>query len=195
MHYLIAYDKALFLYLNTASWLRADAFWLFMSSKAAWLIYSVPVALLLIVKLRRAFISRLFVILLLFLVTDQTANLFKNNIRRPRPCREPGLLADMHFINGHCSEYGYFSGHAANSMGLVFFCSLLLGTLFPRYRTAVWTGGLLFVFMVSFSRVMVGVHYPLDIVSGWLWGAFCASLLYRGLLYLQKRRDTGKAAD
>jgi len=185
VHYLIELDKALFLQLNTASWLRADAFWIFMSSKAAWFLYGIPVTALFLFKERLAFALRFVWVLLLFLLADQTANFFKNNIQRPRPCRDTELRAEMHFINERCSPYGYFSAHAANSMGLVVFCSLGMAALYPRRRLWIWVSGIVFSLLVSLSRIMVGVHYPFDIASGWLWGILCALLLYRLALYVQ----------
>lgn len=196
VHYLIEFDKALFLYLNTASWLQADTFWIFMSSRLAWLLYCIPAAVLLGYALRTRLAERILWILLLFLITDQSANFFKNNIRRPRPCREPELLAEMNFVNGKCSKYGYFSGHAANSMALVVFTSLSLAAAYPRRKVWIWAGGLFFTFLVSFSRIMVGVHYPFDILSGWTWGTLTGLFLYRaipGIYRLLKRRSSREA--
>jgi len=193
VHYLIELDKALFLSLNTASWLQADVFWIFMSSRLAWLLYCIPAAALLGYALRQRFATYLLWFLLLFLITDQSANFFKNTIQRPRPCREPELLAEMNFINGKCSQYGYFSGHSANSMALVVFTSLSLCAVYPRHKAWIWAGGLLFTLLVSFSRIMVGVHYPFDVLSGWTWGALTGLFLYRAVQWIYRLLKSRKA--
>lgn len=58
------------------------------------------------------------------------------------------------------------SGHAMGSVALVLAVSMLL--VRSRWRWAARIGGALFVLGVGLSRMYLGVHYPSDVVAGWI---------------------------
>jgi undecaprenyl-diphosphatase len=178
---LLDWDKEVFLYLNglgTASW---DGFWLVVTNK--WT--SVPLYLCLLGLTLRSFgLKRTLIILLtvalLITVTDQLANFFKYGVQRLRPCHEPGLRDAMRLVQSYCGgNYGFYSAHASNSMGLAVFFACLMN---PRYRGL---GGILvfWALIVSYSRIYVGVHYPLDVITGIMAGFLMGWLFTR--LYLK----------
>ncbi|HSL10836.1 MAG TPA: phosphatase PAP2 family protein [Actinomycetota bacterium] len=69
------------------------------------------------------------------------------------------------------SGLGFPSGHAAVSTAIV--CAVI-----PFLRTP-WRWALLIVpVLVSFGRIYVGAHLPLDVVGGAAIGLFCASLYH-----------------
>ena len=60
--------------------------------------------------------------------------------------------------------YGFFSAHAANTLSLAVFLSLLV-------RNRIFTFALVFWSLVNcYSRLYLGVHYPLDILTGIVCG-------------------------
>jgi len=70
------------------------------------------------------------------------------------------------------------SGHAANAT-MVWLCLALLLPRGGRGRAiAVWTAVWL-VLAVGLSRVMLGVHWPSDVIGGWAFGLFWSLLLLR----------------
>ncbi|MEY4286107.1 MAG: hypothetical protein RL511_180, partial [Bacteroidota bacterium] len=72
--------------------------------------------------------------------------------------------------------FGFVSSHAANLAAmLVFIFPYLKSNRFIIYALA------LYVFLVSYSRVYLGVHYPTDVLCGALLGATIAWLLRRYL--------------
>ena len=113
---------------------------------------------------------------LLILVTDQATNLFKDGLERLRPCHEPVLKEMVRLVKPSCGGlYGYFSGHASNSFALAVFFSCIFGVKYIRLPFL-----LLFVaFLVAYSRIYIGVHYPLDVVSGMVFGSLVGMVFYR----------------
>ena len=70
------------------------------------------------------------------------------------------------------------SGHAANAT-LVWLCLALLLPRSARARTfAIW-GAVWLSLAVGLSRVVLGVHWPSDVIGGWAFGLFWTMLLLR----------------
>ena len=168
-------DEQLFVVLNSLGSQRWDGLWLFITNKVSWIPFYV---VLMVLGVRHVGWRNLLIIMglivVMITVTDQLANLFKQGFERLRPCREEHLKEVIRYIAPRCGRYGYFSAHAANSMALAVFLGLLLG------NTCRHLVRLLFVLasIVSFSRIYVGVHYPLDILTGMAVGALVALLVY-----------------
>jgi undecaprenyl-diphosphatase len=169
-------DEQLFVSLNSLGSERWDGLWLFVTNKLSWIPFFVA---LLYLVYRHYGLKNMLIIMALIVVmitaTDQLANLFKHGFERPRPCREEHLKEIIRYIAPRCGRYGYFSAHAASSMALAVF----LGLLFRKtYKHLVFL--LLFcASIVGFSRIYVGVHYPLDTLTGMVIGALVGFLLYK----------------
>ncbi len=94
----------------------------------------------------------------------------KEIITRPRP--------DVRPHPSSVSRYSFPSGHAANTIAL--WMALLLITRGRRRRQALVVAGAVVVGLVGFSRLAIGVHYPSDILAGWLWVGAWAALVWPG---------------
>lgn len=62
--------------------------------------------------------------------------------------------------------FSFPSGHAMSSMGFV--AALIVLTWNTGWRVWVWLFGSLFVVSIGWTRLYLGVHYPSDIVAGWM---------------------------
>lgn len=161
---LIHLDKELFLFLNSLGNERWDGFWMFITNQKSW--YPLYVVLLFFSFKRfgtRKTLLLLVTVALLILCTDQLSNFFKNGVQRLRPCYDPELYGLMRLVKNSCGgKYSYFSGHAVNSFAVAFFFTYLLGV---KYRML---GAILMIWaaFVAYSRIYVGVHFPLDVLTG-----------------------------
>ena len=112
---------------------------------------------------------------ILILFTDQGTNLFKNTFQRLRPCHEPELEGLVRLVKSGCGGfYGYFSGHSSNSFALaVFFSNLLIG-----YHKRIPFFFITLSGLIAYSRIYIGVHYPLDVISGIAFGTIMGYFFY-----------------
>jgi len=173
-------DRALFHWINVSLGHEALApFMRVMSDLDKFL----PVIVLLVLWLltRGGKRGRITVLVLPFLIlaTDQTSShLLKPLVSRPRPCRPEAGIPDVRTHGVGCSSRGSFpSSHAANMAATAVF-------LAGRFPTWAVPAGLI-AFLVGYSRVYLGVHYPFDVLGGWALGAF----LGWGALVLARRLD------
>lgn len=178
MEEIVKWDKQIFLFFNNLGNDFWDPVWLQISSTSLW----IPLYAFLIFLLFRSLHWKSFLIVLLFVtanvfLTDQgSVWLFKEQFQRLRPCHTEELIARMRIVKEGCGGwYGFVSSHAANTFGMAV---LVGGILRLRYRFALILL-LLWASVVSYSRIYVGVHYPLDIICGGLYGALCGFLLLK----------------
>ena len=111
-------------------------------------------------------------LVMLIIVSDQlSSNVLKPYFARPRPCH--GIVDDVRLLVDCGSGYSFPSSHAVNNAAFGVFMSYY-------YRRMTWAFAL-YAAMMCLSRVVVGVHYPSDVLGGAVIGAIFAS----GLIYIQ----------
>jgi undecaprenyl-diphosphatase len=99
------------------------------------------------------------------------SGILKPLVARPRPTRVPDLEGVLHLVNGYRSgKYGFVSSHAANTMA----CALLFSLIWRKKITTFLL--MLWVAANCYSRMYLGVHYPLDILGGLIVGMGTALL-------------------
>ena len=111
-------------------------------------------------KTRRTSFLMLVALFISFVVGEEV---LKHIFQRPRPFLS---LEGVNLLIAPSGSFSFPSGHAANA----FAASLVVARKVPRLAWPV----LLLAVIMAFSRVYVGVHYPLDILGGALLGALCA---------------------
>lgn len=68
--------------------------------------------------------------------------------------------------------FGFPSGHASTSMC---FYGIIIYLIYTHVRNDLWRNILMitfgvWIFLAGISRVWLGVHFPLDVIAGWLLG-------------------------
>jgi membrane-associated phospholipid phosphatase len=108
-------------------------------------------------------------------VADFTsATLIKNVVQRVRPCRDPAIAATV--INplevGCGTGYSFPSTHATDHFAMALFLILV----FCKKWRWIWFWAILWAALISFAQVYVGVHYPIDVTAGALYGSLIGIL-------------------
>ncbi len=170
---IVEFDKQLFLYLNGfhTSWL--DAAMVFFSKSKVW----IPLYLIIVFNLFKNYGSKdglRYVMLILFAVgfSDFVASgIMKPYFQRLRPCHD--FLNEMILVGNCGGKYGFVSSHAANSFALFFSIYIIFG------KRHFWTYFLLgWAIIVSYSRIYLGVHFPMDVFLGGLIGISVSTLIF-----------------
>jgi undecaprenyl-diphosphatase len=112
-------------------------------------------ALLLFNRRRWRSLTYLIVTLLGSIIINRTAKVLLHRVR-PHLWESPAPEFD----------YGFPSGHAMSSM--TFVAVLVILTWGSRWRWLVLIVGAIFVLVIGWTRLYLGVHYPSDILAGWM---------------------------
>lgn len=103
----------------------------------------------------------------ILLISGWLNHFLKELFAEPRP----GVF-HPHIALYHFSSYGFPSGAGQQTM-------LLSGLFILTFRTAwAWALGLAYLFLISFSRIYLGVHFPSDVAGGWVAGLFLLWIYY-----------------
>ena len=167
-------DTELLIFLNSLGNKSWDPLWVSITDKFTFL----PLFILIIFFLFKKNGTKGLLVILLFisvliLFTDQFTNLVKDFTQRLRPCRLDELQGLLRDIDIRCGKYSFFSAHAANSISVTIFIINCVDESVKKFLKPVL---ILWVMIFSYSRIYLGVHYPLDTIFGLSFGIFSGFL-------------------
>ena len=117
---------------------------------------------------------------LVILLSDQlSSSVFKPLCKRYRPTHHPDYMHIVDIVREYRGgQYGFISGHAANSFGLAMFFTLL-------FKNKLVTGFfILWALINCYSRIYLGVHFISDIIAGLIFGSLIGFFVYEIYIYL-----------
>ena len=167
-------DTELLIFLNNLGNKSWDPLWVSITDKFTFL----PLFILIIFFLFKKNGTKGLLVILLFisvliLFTDQFTNVVKDFTQRLRPCRLDELQGLLRDIDIRCGKYGFFSAHAANSISVTIFIINCVDESVKKFLKPLL---ILWVIIFSYSRIYLGVHYPLDTIFGLSFGIFSGFL-------------------
>ncbi|MFA5574565.1 MAG: phosphatase PAP2 family protein [Brumimicrobium sp.] len=182
IEYLEKIDQQLLLLVNGANSPFLDEFMWIVSGKITW----APLYLILFYFVFKKYSLKHAIWFSIFgfaaiAIGDSTATyLFKYNFARYRPSHHLFLEELLHFYEikpGDLykgGQYGFISGHATNSSIIATMFTLQLKKFYKPIGIllGIW------VLLIVYSRIYLGVHYPSDVIAGIFWGTLIACVLH-----------------
>jgi len=113
---------------------------------------------------------------IIFLLSVYVNTGIKEIFQQPRPF---DILPEIQKV--HAYGYGFPSGHAQSSL-------VVWGSI-AYWNKQIWIRNLsvLLILLIGFSRIYLGVHFPTDILGGWLIGGLILGLSY--FIFLKIKLD------
>ena len=173
-------DKDLLVFLNSLGNEQWDSFWLIITNQFSWAPLFIFVFYLVIKSngwKRGGFIILCMILLVAF--SDQFVNLIKNSTARLRPNNDPEIKELLRtFIRPQ--SFSFVSGHAATS---TFFSVFTILVLREKYKYIYFI--ICFPLIFAYSRLYLGVHFPIDVTLGMVMGV----LFSYGYYFLYRKAD------
>ncbi|MAV16150.1 MAG: phosphatase PAP2 family protein [Candidatus Marinimicrobia bacterium] len=162
-------DKKIFYFFNTS--ISNSIFDIFMPIVTNQDIWTIPILILIFyLAYKGGRIGKSCILLLIIAVglSDYiSASILKPYFERLRPSH--ANLDEIIILMGKGGKYGFVSSHAAN----IFAACTVLGFFYKKYKIQF----LFIAYLISFSRVYVGVHYPGDVLFGGILGYLLATII------------------
>lgn len=171
---LLQYDTELLIFLNNLGSSFWDPFWMFITNQLNW----TPLFLFIIYLTFRRFGWKKGTVLIISMIglvaiSDQFVNFVKNSTMRLRPVNDP-LVSEFLRIVYKPGGFSFMSGHATTS---TFFTVFVITVLSGYGKRVFWL--LTFPILFGYSRLYLGVHYPTDVMTGFLTGIILALLYFK----------------
>ncbi len=179
---LIEKDQQLLIYLNNLGTDFLDPIFMYITHQINWWPFFLILIFLLLKKITLKQFGLLVLVLTVFFVfTDQMTNLVKYSVARLRPVNDP-LIEPFLRILRKANSPSFFSGHASNSSGSI----LIIFLIMKRYYKYAW---LIFFFplIFAYTRIYLALHYPLDILCGYIFGIASGFLFYYIFKYFNNK--------
>jgi len=170
---IIQIDQNLLVYLNNLGSTKWDSLWLFITNQFFWSPLFILIFYLTIKSYgwkTGGFLILSMIVLVAF--SDQFTNFIKNTVQRSRPNNNEEIKHLLRVLINPQS-YSFMSGHATTS---TFFSVYVLLLLKDNYKYIYLI--LFFPLVFSYSRLYLGVHFPIDIFVGILIGVTFANLYF-----------------
>lgn len=172
---LIDIDKQLTLLLNGSGSLFLDGLAVTATSTLVWVALYLSLFYVIIRSGDMKFIAlTVIAVVVCIVLADQGASgICKPLVQRFRPSQDPSLLLSVDIVGGYRGGmYGFFSSHAANTIAVATFFSLLTRCRPVTIHLYFWA------LLNCWTRVYLGVHYVGDLLVGIVYGTLMGCIVY-----------------
>lgn len=179
---IILLDKQLLVYLNSLGAEQFDPFWLFITKQSNWTPFFLVLLYFIYKKLgaKQTGILLLFITILLT-INNEITETFKAHFQRLRPCNDLDIKNIIRNIKPS-DTFSFFSGHSSNTMAVFVFLLMIFKKHYKYFGFVI-----LWPLIFSYSRIYLGLHFPIDILAGYTCGLIMGLLTFRLYKFIQKR--------
>lgn len=178
-------DIRFFLWLNGRYLPWLDPIMIWITERNSWIPFYALLIGWLVYEYRKRAIGFILTLIISVALADQvSSSIIKPLTHRLRPCHELSLQKLIHPVLECGGQYGFCSSHASTTFALATSLWLLLGKRHGWLRL-----GFLWAAVVSYSRIYVAAHYPLDVLAGTGVGVLSAAV---GVALFRKWEEQSK---
>ncbi|HEX37242.1 MAG TPA: phosphatase PAP2 family protein [Candidatus Cloacimonetes bacterium] len=165
-------DRTLFLFLNKSIANSVfDVVFPFITEPRNWLVIIALAIIFLLIKEKKQALIVLGLVIIAVALSDLIAyRIIKPLVGRMRPCHPQFFIEGGRFLGGYKTSFSFPSNHSMN-----IFTAATVFSYFYRKYSPYFFG---FAILIGFSRIYVGVHYPLDVFGGAMFGIILGSGVY-----------------
>nr|WP_321354536.1 phosphatase PAP2 family protein [uncultured Draconibacterium sp.] len=180
-------DKDVFLFFNGFHNDFWDTIIIMITRQETWIPFFASILFFIIKNYRIKTLLIAIALAILIVATDQFSNVIKDSVQRLRPTHDPAISHLVHIFFGKGGQFGFVSAHAANSVAILVLTSRIFKSRSYYFLTLTW------VLVFCYSRIYVGVHYPLDLICGGLIGWGVGWGLYKLLMFVENHFFFGRS--
>ena len=176
MQTLVDIDRGLLAFFNGSDSLFMDNLVVTLTSGLTWI--PLYLSLLYVVIKNNETMKQIMLIIgcvcLCIVISDGVVDfLVKPLVGRFRPSHDPLIKYSIDVVDGmRSTSYGFFSAHASNTCCIAVFFSLLIRNKIFVIAMSAWS------LINCWTRMYLGLHYPSDIVVGFIWGSIVGFFVY-----------------
>ncbi len=176
------WDSDLFQLINQAHQPWLDQPMVIISGKLTWIpLYAFLIYLLYKEHKSKVWKTILYLISIVIFADQVSSSILKPIFKRVRPCHVEAFQSWIHLPDGCGGLYGFCSSHSANAFAVAIGFYLVsknrpMGTILVVWAT-----------LIAYSRIYLGAHYPLDVITGAFVGSLGAFTLFQAYTKLTKK--------
>jgi len=172
--FLESVDRNIFFLINELHSPIIDSLMLLISNKFIWIpLYFFLIYFMVKEKNKNVYLKVILCLITVILADFTTSSIMKPFFERLRPCHNNNINEMIHLVGTCKGLFGFASSHASTTFSL----ASIMSFFYPRIKNI----KLLFLWsiVICYSRIYLGVHYPLDIIAGMIIGGLIAILIYK----------------
>lgn len=143
-----------------------DAILLFFRNKLSWIpLYILFIAYAIYTLKSKSILLLAFTIATVGIADMTSSHLIKKSVKRLRPCQQDEIRNQQVLLLECGSGYSMTSSHATNHAALAVF--LILSFFKKRFVKGI---AIFWFLTIGYAQIFCGLHYPFDILLGWILG-------------------------